>query len=139
MTFGDQWFGSFFTLGTCGDRHFTIEEVKQHGTCKSDRKTLRVKTNNVSHKKTAAGTNLYSIGSTQTQLLKVMVAAMEKLKKYLFKRMDAAKQSRVLDPTQLGTMSDITLYPHVIPANVCLTVEQSGKWKLYLDIVQPST
>ena len=57
-----------------------------------DNKTLRVKTDNLLHKKkTAAGTDLYSIGSTQTEFLKVIDTAMEKLKKYLFKHMDVAK------------------------------------------------
>ena len=31
VTFGDWWFGSFFTLGDCGDHQFTVEEVKQQG------------------------------------------------------------------------------------------------------------
>ena len=63
---------------------------------------------------------LWPFGSTQTQFLKVMEAAMEKVKKYLFHHMDVAKQSRVLDPTQLGSLShDIALYPHVLPTYLC--------------------
>ena len=42
--------------------------------------------------KTAAIMNLYNLGSTQTPFLKVIQAAMDKLKKYLFKHMDVAKQ-----------------------------------------------
>ena len=67
-------------------------------------------------------------------------AAMEKLKKYLFKHIDVAKQARVFDPTQLGSLShDITMYAHVIPADMCPRIEQSGEWKLYVDSVQPGT
>ena len=105
-----------------------------------DTKKLRVGTDSLLHRKTAAGTNVYSIGSTQTQFLQVVPAAMEKLKKYLFKHMDVAKQARVLDPTQIGGMShDISQYPHVIPSELCPRIEQSGEWKSYLDSVQPST
>ena len=32
-----------------------------------------------------------------------------------------------------------SLYPHVIPVNLCPRIEHSGEWKLYLDSVQPST
>ena len=105
-----------------------------------DTKQLRVGTDSLLHRKTVAGTNVYSIGSTQTQFLQVVQAAMEKLKKYLFKHMDVAKRARVLDPTQIGSMcQDISQYPHVIPSELCPSIEQSGEWKLYLDSVQPST
>ena len=105
-----------------------------------DNKTLRVKTDNPLHKKTAAGTNLYRIGSTQTEFLKVIDAAMEKPKKYLFKHMDVAKQARVFDPTQLGSLShDITMCAHLILADLCPKIKQSGEWKLNVDSVQPST
>ena len=44
------------------------------------------------------------------------------------------------DPTQLGSLPhDITMYAHVIPADLCPTIEQSGDWNLYVDSVQPST
>ena len=55
---------------------------------------------------------------------------MEKLKKYLFQHMDVAKQSRVFDPTQLGSLSH---GPHVIPTDLCTRIEQRGEWHLYLD------
>ena len=101
-----------------------------------DTKKLRVDTDKLLHKKTAAGANLENIGSAQTHFLEVMEAAMEKLKKYLFQHMDVAKQSRVLDPTQLGSLShDIALYPHVFPTDVCTRIEQSGECPLYLDSV----
>ena len=52
---------------------------------------------------------------------------MEKLKKYLFKNTDVAKQSRESDPTQLVSLShDITWYPHVIPADLCPRIEQGS-------------
>ena len=54
---------------------------------------------------------------------------MEKVKKYLFQHI-----------TQLGSLShDITLYPNVIPTDLCTRIEQSGEWHLYLHSVQPST
>ena len=104
-----------------------------------DTKKLRIGTDILLHRKTAARTNVYSIGNTPTQFLKVVQAAMEKLKKYLLKHMDVARQARVLDPTQIRSIShDISQYPHVIPSELCPRIEQSGEWKLYLDGVQPT-
>ena len=54
--------------------------------------------------------------------------------------MELAKQARILDPTQMGSLEpDIASFPLIFPPEVQRRVVETGEWKVYRESVTPST
>ena len=59
---------------------------------------------------------------------------------YPSKHMQLSKEARILDPTQMASLTpDIASLPLIFSPHVHRTLLENGEWKVYRDSVMPST
>ena len=92
------------------------------------------------HRKKQNGTALYNVDTMRARLLEVLVAAKDKLWKYVGKHMELAKQARILDSTQMGALPHgIASFFLIFSTHTQRQLLENGEWKVHRDSITPST